>query len=143
MEQILRVRKTDLARNSSQIIRNVQRGQTVLIENHGHAEAAILDIVDYHILRAVTTYYAHPAKIKPKAGLSNDALAKLDSPQNVYDLVMAYYLAGAISTGKAAELLDLPWLDLRNRFIRLDVPIKLGAEDESEALSEARAARKF
>ena len=56
MEIIPHVRKTDLARNTRQIIRKVQRGQTILIENHGQAEVAILDIVDYYILRALAAY---------------------------------------------------------------------------------------
>ena len=52
MEYLQRVRKTDLARNTRQVIRNVQRGQTVLVESHGQAEAAIMDILDYRILRS-------------------------------------------------------------------------------------------
>ena len=73
MEDIQRVHKTDLARNASQIIRRVQRGQTVLVENHGHVEAAILDIFDYRILRALTSYYTRPPKINSK-GLAVEAL---------------------------------------------------------------------
>lgn len=143
MEYIQHIRKTDLARNTHQIIRDVQRGYTVLVENHGQPEAAILDIVDYHILLAVTAFYAHPVELEPDAGLNSERLSKLNSPQEIYDLVMTYYLADAISLGKTAELLDLPWLDLRTRFIRLDIPIKLGPEDETEAGAEAEAARKF
>lgn len=143
MEYIQHIRKTDLARNTHQIIRDVQRGYTVLVENHGQPEAAILDIVDYHILLAVTAFYAHPVELEPDAGLNSEHLSKLNSPQEIYDLVMTYYLADAISLGKTAELLDLPWLDLRTRFIRLDIPIKLGPEDETEAGAEAEAARKF
>ena len=60
MEIIQHVRKTDLARNTRQIIRKVQRGQTILIENHGQAEVAILDIVDYYILRAGCLLYPSP-----------------------------------------------------------------------------------
>jgi predicted HTH domain antitoxin len=143
MEYIQHIRKTDLARNTHQIIRDVQRGYTVLVENHGQPEAAILDIVDYHILLAVTAFYAHPVELEPDAGLNSEPLSKLNSPQEIYDLVMTYYLADAISLGKTAELLDLPWLDLRTRFIRLDIPIKLGPEDDTEAGAEAEAARKF
>jgi predicted HTH domain antitoxin len=143
MEYIQHIRKTDLARNTHQIIRDVQRGYTVLVENHGQPEAAILDIVDYHILLAVTAFYAHPVELEPDAGLNSERLSKLNSPQEIYDLVMTYYLADAISLGKTAELLDLPWLDLRTRFIRLDIPIKLGPEDETEAGAEAETARKF
>ena len=55
----------------------------------------------------------------------------------------AHYLAGAISLGRAAELLELPALDLQARFQRLDVPLKLGPKDEQSALDEVNAARDF
>lgn len=139
MEYIQRVRKTDLARNTSQIIRKVQRGQTVLVENHGQAEAAIIDIVDYRILRALTSYYTRPPKINPK-GLGTHALENLEDPQEVYDLVLAHYLAGVISLARAAELLELHSLELQTRFLRLDVPLNLGPKDQQEAKAEVDAA---
>lgn len=142
METVQHVRKTDLARNTHQIIRSVQRGQTVLVESHGQAEAAILDIADYRILRAFLTYYVRPPRINAN-GLSQEALAALDDPQQLYDLVLAHYLGGSISLGRAAELLELPLLDLQARFLRLDVPLNLGAEDEQEDKRQVNAARGF
>ena len=142
MEYIQHIRKTELARNTSQIIRRVQRGQTVLVENHGQAEAAILDILDYHILRAVTSFYSRPPKINPQ-GLSLKEVHDIASQQEKYDLVLAYYLSDAISLGHAAELLDLPSLDLQTRFMRLDVPPHLGPEDKADADAEVDAARQF
>ena len=56
--EYLRVRKTDLARNTSQIIRNVLRGQPTIIENHGQPEVAIVDVIDYLILRALAHFHA-------------------------------------------------------------------------------------
>jgi predicted HTH domain antitoxin len=142
MEYIQHIRKTDLARKTRQVIRSVQRGQTVLVENHGQAEVAILDIADYRILRAFMSYHTRPLKVNAD-GLSNETLMKLEDPQQVYDLVMAHYLAGAISLGRAAELLELPWLDLRTRFVRLDVPLNLGAEDILDAEAEVNTVRDF
>ena len=142
MEYIQRVRKTDLARNTSQIIRRVQRGQTVLVEHHGHAEAAILDILDYRILRALTSYYTRPPKINPK-GLGAQALQNLQDPQQMYDLVLAHYLAGVISLARAAELLNIHSLDLQTRFIRLDVPLNRGPKDKQDAEAEVDVARNF
>jgi hypothetical protein len=49
---------------------------------------------------------------------------------------MAHYLAGAISTGRTAELLGLPWIGLRERFRRLDVPIHMGSSSVEEARQE-------
>jgi len=37
---------------------------------------------------------------------------------------MTHYLAGAIDLSRAAELLQTPALDLRTRFLRLDVPFR-------------------
>ena len=50
--------------------------------------------------------------------------------------MLAHYLAEEISLGRAAELLDLPWIDLRTRFLRLDVPLRIGPADPDEARAE-------
>lgn len=142
METLQRVPKTELARNTRRVIRDVQRGHTVLVESHGQAEAAILDILDYRILRAFMTYHTRPPKVDPK-GISEELLEELDDPQQVCNLILAHYLAGAISLGKAAELLDLPSLDLQLRFQRLDMPLNLGVNDEQAARDEADSARDF
>lgn len=125
--------KTELARNTRQIIRAAQRGQTVVIEHHGHPEVAIMDIVDYHILRALVRYYAHSPHVETGEGLSDDAVSAQSSLQAKYNLVLAHYLAEEISLGRAAELLDMPWLDLRTRCLRLDVPLRPAPADSAEA----------
>ena len=142
MEHMQRVPKTDLARKTRQVIREVQRGYTVLVESHGQAEAAIIDIVDYRILRAVLAYHARPRQVDPQ-GIGAVRFAEMDDPQQGYDLVLAHYLAGAISLGRAAKLLDLPLLDLQFRFQRLDVPLYIGMEDEQAARDDVEAARNF
>jgi predicted HTH domain antitoxin len=142
MGTIQYVPKTELARNTHRVIREVQRGYTVLVENHGQAEAALLDIVDYRIVRAVMVYHNRSPEVSPE-GLNTERLEGLDDSQKVYDLVLAHYLAGAISMGRAAELLDLPVLDLRFRFQRLDVPMNLGADNDQVAMDEVNAARGF
>ncbi len=140
MEYIQRVRKTDLARNTHQIIRNAQRGQTILVESHGQAEVAILDILDYRIVRAFLSYHTHPPQID-SAGLNREVIETVSDPQHAYDLVLAHYLAGAISLGRAAELLGLPPLDLQTRFMRLDVPLHLSPQDEQSVRQDINAAR--
>ena len=142
MEYLQRVPKTDLARKTRQVIREVQRGYTVVVESHGQAEVAIMDIVDYRILRAFLAYHTRSPQVDPK-GIATERLAEMDDSQQVYDLVLSHYLAGAISLGRAAELLDLSVLDLRFRFQRLDVPLDLGVENKQAALDEAEAARSF
>jgi predicted HTH domain antitoxin len=139
MESVSRVSKTDLARKIRQVFRSVQRGGTVIVEGHGQPEAAILDILDYYILRAVARYHAQQPKTDPDAGLPDESLANLGD-QERYDLVIAHYLAGAISLGRAAELLELPWVDLRYRLLRLNVPMRFAPETAEEALEDAQVA---
>ncbi|MCL4805085.1 MAG: type II toxin-antitoxin system prevent-host-death family antitoxin [Anaerolineae bacterium] len=136
MDTTYRAGKTELARNTRQIIRAAQRGQTVVIEHHGQPEVAIIDIVDYRLLRALTHYYSRPPHIVPGNGLSDEVVEAEPDIQAQYDLVLAYFLAEEISLGRAAELLDLPWLDLRGRFLRLDVPMRNGSAGHDEAREE-------
>jgi hypothetical protein len=140
VEQIKRVRKTDLARNTRQVINAVQRGQTVVIESYGQPEVAIIDILDYRILRAVMCYYAQRPVIQVEAGLQDQKVTALMDPQARYDLVLAHYLAGAISLARAAALLDLSWLDLRTRCLRLDVPLRTAPADLDQARADVEAA---
>jgi predicted HTH domain antitoxin len=64
----------------------------------------------------------------------------LVDPQARYDLVLAHYLAGAISLARAAELLDLSWLELRARCLRLDVPLRTAPADLDQARADVEAA---
>jgi predicted HTH domain antitoxin len=140
MESIQRISKTDLARRTHQVIREVQRGYTAVVESHGEPEAAIIDILDYAIIRAVLRYYAQPPAIDPADGLADAAIAGLADLQERFNLVMAHYLAGAISLGRAAELLGLAWLELRTRFLRLDIPLRVAPADVEEARDDINAA---
>jgi hypothetical protein len=92
-----------------------------------------MDIVDYRITRAVMRYYAQQPKINVEQGLSDQQVTGTLDPQERFNLILAHYLAGAISLGRAADLLDLPWVDLRTRFQRLDVPLRMAPSDLQEA----------
>jgi hypothetical protein len=127
MEMVQHVRKTDLARNTRQIIRDVLRGKTAVIESHGQAEVAIIDVIDYRIQRAFILHYAQNQPVSEINALSDQAFAAITDEQERYDRVMAFYLAEQISLSRAAELLGLPALDLRMRFVRLNIPLRLGA----------------
>lgn len=143
MHYVQHIPKTDLARKTRQVLLAVQRGQTTIVENHGQPEAAIIDIIDYRIVRAVLRYHANPPGIDPEAGLLDSALDDVDDPQARFDLVLANYLARAISLGRVAELLDLAWADLRFRFNRLDVPIFVGPENIEELKQELATLQKW
>jgi predicted HTH domain antitoxin len=140
MQSILRVRKTDLARSTRQVINNVIRGQTAVVESHGQPEVAIMDIVDYRITRAVMRYYSQQPLIDVEHGLSDRQVAPISDTQERFNLVLAHYLAGAISLGRVAELLEIPWLDLRTRFLRLDVPLRTAPRDLHEARLDVEVA---
>jgi len=140
MQSIQRVRKTDLARSTRQVINNVLRGQTAVVESHGQPEVAIMDIVDYRITRAVMRYYAQQPEIDVEEGIADQQVTSTSDPQERFNLILAHYLAGAISLGRAAELLELPWVDLRTRFQRLDVPLRVAPSDLQEARLDVEVA---
>ncbi|MBC8503967.1 MAG: type II toxin-antitoxin system prevent-host-death family antitoxin [Anaerolineales bacterium] len=136
MEFIQTIPKTDLARKTRQVLQAVQRGQTTIVESHGQPEAAIIDIIDYRILRAILHYYSHRPEVNPDVELSGDSFATIEDPQDQFNLVLAYYLGQVISMGRCAELLDLPYIDLRMRFARLDVPVFVGPQNIEELEAE-------
>lgn len=140
--EYVHVRKTELARNTSQIIRNVLRGQPTVIENHGQPEAIVVDVVDYLILRALADYHAGKWPPLDPDGPRNEEFAGM-SAQERYNRAMQYYLSKQCSTGRMAELLEIPWIDLRERFNRLGAPLFLGPANIEEAREEAANARKW
>lgn len=121
MSAIQHIRKTELTRHTRQVIDNVRRGQAAIVETHGQPEVAILDIVDYRIMRAVIRHHTH----RPPADLDldelRDALGTQIDPQARYNTAFSYYLAGVISLEQVAEFLELPTFDLKARCQRLDV----------------------
>ncbi|HBY95358.1 MAG TPA: hypothetical protein DEP84_15635, partial [Chloroflexi bacterium] len=60
------ITKTELARNTRQVVDQARRGQPVMVESYGQEQVAIVDAIDYRLLRAVAAYGAappHPAPI--------------------------------------------------------------------------------
>jgi predicted HTH domain antitoxin len=55
--------------------------------------------------------------------------------------VVLDYFDGEISLGKAAELLGISRFELRERFQRLHIPLRLGPSTLAEAKAEVEAAR--
>ena len=96
MEMLQRVRKTDLARNTSQVIRDVLRGQAAVVESHGQPEVAIIDIIDYQIQRAFIHYYAQEPALKENVTMTYQATATVADEQERYNRSLAQYLAGLI-----------------------------------------------
>lgn len=129
MTQWQHVPKTSLARRTREVLRAVQRGGTVVVEHHGQPEAAIIDIVDYWLLQAALHFHTQVSPEPLDVGLEEAAIAGLE-PAERTRRVIGHYLAGGISLSRAAELLDLPPLDLRNRFVRLSLPLRRESADE-------------
>ncbi len=142
MDDIATISKTDLARKTREVFHTVQRGQTVIVENHGQPEAAILDIADYYILLAAARYHSQLPQIEPDAGLDDQVVENL-AAQDRYDLVIAHYLAGSISLSRAAELLQHPWFDLRSRLHRVGLPVRIGPENIDDLRAEMDALTKW
>lgn len=142
MEFVSTISKTDLARKTRQVFHAIQRGQTVIVENHGQPEAAILDIADYYILLAAVRYHAQPPQVAPDEGIDEEAVEALPV-QECYDLVIAHYLAESISLSRAAELLGLSWLDLRARLHRAGLPVRVGPENIDNLRAEMDALAKW
>jgi len=84
-------------------------------------------------------YYAKLPDIDPEAGLSEAAVQALDDLNARYALVFGHYLGGSISLARAAELLDMPWLELRTRCLRLDVPLRTSPQAAAEAAGDVAA----
>lgn len=134
-----RISKDELFRNPTQVLRAVGRGETVVAEDGGEARAAIVDPVDLQILKAVISYYVHRPRIDPEADFAESCLATLSGVAR-FELVLAYYLSEAISLSRAAEMLGMSWLTLRDRFARLGIPLRTAPVDEAGALQDVLVA---
>lgn len=145
------ISKTDLARRTRQVIDQARRGRSVIVKSYGEEQVAILDASDYRCLQALAAYQSlptHPAPINDTAmaprGLDADelqgTLAQSDGDvQVLYNRVIAAYLDGDISLGRAAQLLDVSRFDLQERFNRLGLPLRIGPANLVEAQREVFA----
>lgn len=116
-------------------------GATANAMDVAHSIAALVDLVDYRILRALARAQVDPIVVEQTAPGLPDAIAKQAADtQALFDLVVAHYLVGTITLGRAAEVLDLPWIDLRDRFARVGIPLRLGPETPEELEIEIRNA---
>ncbi len=57
--------------------------------------------------------------------------------------MIAHYLAGSISLSRAADLLGLPWLNLRTRLHRVGLPVRIGPENIDDLRAEMDALTKW
>ena len=147
------VSKTDLARRTRQVIDRTRRGHTLIVESYGEEQVVILDILDYRLLQAAASYHTLPPHVAPirdeaiaPRGLSEEDVRKAvdeagGDVQAAWNRVVAAYLDGDISLGRAAQLLDLSRFELTARFNRLNLPLHLGPASTEEARAEFDALR--
>lgn len=71
----------------------------------------------------------------------DDAIGRLlqEDQELRWSMIIGAYRDGDINLGKAAELLGLHELALRERLIELGIPVRIGASDVAEARAEADA----
>jgi predicted HTH domain antitoxin len=143
MVYLQRITKTELARNTHRAIREAQRGYAVVVENHGQAEVAIVDILDFRLQRAAIQYFAAPAKYDEDIKITEELLESLPDEQDRCNLVIGHYLAMDVSLARAAEFLGMHSAELQMRLARAGVPLHLGPRTLDEARSEIETARRF
>ena len=119
------VSKTDLARNTREIVERVRNGQTIIVKSYGEEQIVLLDALDYRILKASAGY-----AVKNPPGASDDLQS-----------VIFAYLDERISFAKAAELIGLSRFDLMERFERVGIPLRQGPDTLEEAIDEISSAR--
>jgi hypothetical protein len=140
------ISRTELARSTRQAIDQARRGQTILVESYGEEQVAIVDALDYRLLRAVAHYRARPDSPAQNAaavpqGLTTAALEAAQNeagsdPQAIWEQVVTAYLDGHISLGRAADLLKQSRFELTARFNRLGLPLRLGPASAAEGQAE-------
>lgn len=123
------ISRTDLARNTREIVDQVRQGYTVVVQSYGEDQIVLLDLLDYKILKALVDY-ALRETVDLQAGDVN--------------AVMHLYLDEQISLAKASEMLELSRFELMERFERLEIPLRLGPgtpEDAQDEIASAQRAR--
>ena len=137
-----RISKTDLARSTHQVIREAQRGYSVLVENHGQPEVAIVDIVDFQLQRAAIHYFSFPKEYEQDIEISEAIVDALPTDQDRFNFVIGHYLAMYISIGRSAELLGMSPPELQVRLGRSGVPLRMGPESQEELDNEVKIINK-
>ncbi len=145
------ISKTDLARRTRSVLEQARRGRPVIVESYGEEQVAILNVLDYRILRAVARYHASQRHAGPVSdatlvprGLDlaevEQAIARAEgNPQAGWDRIFEAYLDGDISLGRAAELLGLSRLALADRLQSLGLAQLTGPLLLQEAREEYSA----
>jgi predicted HTH domain antitoxin len=123
---LVTISRTDLARNTREIVDQVRKGDTVVVQSYGEDQIVLLAHLDYQILKALVDY----ALREPNDVQTADVSA-----------VIRLYLEEQISLAKASEMLGVSRYELMEHFERLGIPLRLGPATLDEAQDEIAAAQ--
>ena len=125
---VVSVSKTDLARRTREIVEMALQQSAVLVESFGEEQVAVVDALDYRLLRALARV-GTVTRTQPEASAGLDesemrqAVARAGGDvQAGWDMAVGAYLRGDISLGRAAVLLGLSRFDLARRLNRVGAP---------------------
>lgn len=149
MEQTLIVGvidQTEFAEHLDAVINQARHGRTILVQEQGENQVAIMSTLDFYLLRAMAAYRARqPAPINDSTmaprGLALSEIKPFTTSDESavrgrWETVIAAYLDGDISLGRAATLLGISRFELINCFNRLELPLHLGSMQIAEARAE-------
>lgn len=145
MTDFLTIPQIELTNQPHQAIEQVRHGRAVLVEMDSPSEphqVAMLDARDFHLLQAVALYRAHASApaYSPTAVPTGLTLDPADNnPQTIWGQVIAAYMDGQISLGRAAMLLGENRFQLMARFQRLGLPLPLEPHTIAEVEAEYNA----
>ncbi len=134
------ISSTDLARRTRKVVDMARRGYTIIVTVHGDEQVALMDVVDYRLMRALAEYKARGSQERrcgAPQGLSKEEVQKAvegadGDLQVAWNLVIGAYMDGEVSLSRAAELLELPYFELEERLRRLGIrkPAVYGSIEE-------------
>ena len=120
-QELLKVTRTDLVRDSGEIFDSLMRGRVAMIEKRGKPQAILMDIYDFYSLRAVALSGTKEVEISLEE--LDDFVKSEPGEDELHVKVIGQYLAEGITLEKAAEMLGITFLELKSRFLRLNLPI--------------------
>lgn len=134
------ISSTDLARRTRKVVDMARRGYTVIVTVHGDEQVALMDVVEYRLMRALAEYRARGGRGHRSGaprGLSEEEVREAVEAaggdiQAAWNLVIGAYMDGEVSLSRAAELLGVPYIDLEESLRRLGIrkPPAYGSVEE-------------
>lgn len=123
------ISRTDLVRNTREIVGRLRRGQPVLVQSYGEDQIVFLDALDYRILTALVNYAVGKVSVETA-----------EMSEYLFGSIMHAYLNLQISLAKAVEQMGLSRFELMERFERLRIPLRIGPDSVNEARDEVKTA---